>query len=56
MFYNMAKLVGEFQTTDDTQDPAKYNVITPVCVTPEFNAIEVTVNVVSYLSQVTTTA
>ncbi len=56
MFYNMAKLVGEFQIFDDIQDPAKYDVTTPVCVTPEFNAIEVTVNVVSYLSQTTTTA
>lgn len=56
MFYNMAKLVGEFEVVDDDQDPAKYKVITPVCVTPEFNSIEVMVNVLSYLSQVTTTA
>ncbi|MBP9741928.1 MAG: hypothetical protein KBD37_01070 [Burkholderiales bacterium] len=51
MFYNMAKLVSEFEVIDDTQDAAKYDVVTPVCVTPEFNAIDVTVNVVSYLSQ-----
>lgn len=56
MFYNMAKLVSEFAVIDDSQDPAKYKIVTPVCVTPEFNAIDVTINVVSYLSQVTTTA
>lgn len=51
MFYNMAKLVSEFVVNDDLTDPAKYDVTTPICVTPEFNAIEVTVNVVSYLTQ-----
>jgi hypothetical protein len=56
MFYNMAKLIGEFAVIDDAEDPAKYDVVTPVCVTPEFNAIEVMVNVLSYLSQVMTTA
>lgn len=56
MFYNMAKLINEFAVTDDTEDAAKYNVVTPVCVTPEFNAIDITMNVVSYLLQNTTTA
>lgn len=56
MFYNMAKLVNEFAINDDAEDAAKYDVVTPICVTPEFNAIEITVNVVSYLAQITTTA
>lgn len=54
MLYNMKSLIQQFVITDDQSDPSAYDATTPICLTPEFNALNITVNVLSYLTQTTT--